>query len=342
MLQTEKKERMQWVDCMRGFSMLLVVLAHVMFDMGIGWHNTFLSSLLITFRMPLFFFVSGFFSHKALEQWNPGRIKGIMKRKCQAQIIGTLVFMLIFNYTFNRGWEIYGFGGYWFTIVLFQMYCLYILFTLISHKTGRDIVIPAMVMVSATLLAIFTIFLKDERWFLNWENLMKYIQFFTAGIICSKYREKLFLVLSTNLFATIVITAFIIGMMLYYNVALCHDYPSIYAFTHDIAVRWFGLAIVVMFFYRKRELFSSDNRLVRALRFIGRRTLDIYFIHYFFVPNLSFLQPWLAPDKMLVVQLAIVSVVTILIVALSLLTSSILRQSDTLASYLFGEKQKSA
>lgn len=91
-------ERMLWVDSMRGFSMLIVVLGHVLMLMGIGGYHSFLSSVLLTFRMPLFFFVSGFFSYRAIMWWNKRRVGDILKRKTQAQIICTVIFLSIYQY----------------------------------------------------------------------------------------------------------------------------------------------------------------------------------------------------------------------------------------------------
>lgn len=98
MTLSQKQERMQWVDAMRGFSMLIVVLGHVLLSMGIGGYGSFLSSVLLTFRMPLFFFVSGFFSFRALNWWSRKRAGDILKRKFQAQILCTVIFLAVFQY----------------------------------------------------------------------------------------------------------------------------------------------------------------------------------------------------------------------------------------------------
>lgn len=99
----QPQERMQWVDAMRGFSMLIVVLGHVLISMGIGGYSSFLGSVLLTFRMPLFFFVSGFFSYRALEWWTKSRTSDILKRKFQAQILCTLVFVSVYQIVKSGG-----------------------------------------------------------------------------------------------------------------------------------------------------------------------------------------------------------------------------------------------
>ena len=68
---TNKKPRLGWLDALRGFTMLLVVTNHVAlksFGMQIRWSAALQFFLL--FRMPLFFFISGFLAYKASRVWN--------------------------------------------------------------------------------------------------------------------------------------------------------------------------------------------------------------------------------------------------------------------------------
>ena len=336
-------ERMQWVDAMRGFSMIVVVLGHVLLSMGIGGYSSFLSSVLLTFRMPLFFFVSGFFSYRLITWWNRERIADILKRKIQAQIICTIIFVSVYQYVIGRiDWLFTGFGGYWFTIVLFQMYLIYLLLSLTSRLISRNIVIPSMVLLSVLFVALLVMF-RGSSWawnFFSWENLTKYMQFFTIGIICSKYREKLFKLLREPLFSTIVIVGWIICMLLWYNDTFKITVPYLYSFIHDVAVRYFALFTVILCFYRASDYLSSNSVQSKTLRLIGQRTLDIYMIHYFFLPSLSFMEQFLTDGNMLVVQLLISTIITTIIVFMSLLVSTILRESPILSSWLFGTKNK--
>jgi hypothetical protein len=77
------------------------------------------------------------------------------------------------------------------------------------------------------------------------------------------------------------------------------------------------------------------------LKFVGTRTLDIYLLHYFFLPE--FLLPHanrlLAAIHSLLLPLPILFA-AIIVVALCLLTSYIIRLSPFLAHYLFGAKTK--
>ena len=92
---TSHKERLEWLDAMRGFTMILVVAYHVAqfgFDQTVK-HSSSLSFLML-FRMPLFFFVSGFLAYKASAEWNLSSLFNMLAKKFRVQIIPTVVFFL--------------------------------------------------------------------------------------------------------------------------------------------------------------------------------------------------------------------------------------------------------
>ena len=63
----QQRKRIEYIDAMRGFTMVLVVLTHVSsFGLGMYGSDTFsYSKIFAEFRMPLFFFVSGFVLYKS-------------------------------------------------------------------------------------------------------------------------------------------------------------------------------------------------------------------------------------------------------------------------------------
>ena len=92
-----RKPRLGWLDALRGFTMLLVVTNHVAlksFGMQIRWSAALQFFLL--FRMPLFFFISGFLAYKASRVWNARTLGELTLKKMRVQIIPTVVFFLLF------------------------------------------------------------------------------------------------------------------------------------------------------------------------------------------------------------------------------------------------------
>lgn len=200
-------QRLQWVDAMRGFSMLVVVFVHLLTWSNVTSNDSPLVSVLMTFWMPLFFFVSGFFSYRKPSEWDRCKLVGIMKRKVQAQIIGAFFFCGLYGYIMNGHVSFSnGLGAYWFTIVLFQMYLVYLVLSIISRFVGRDISLTFMVIISILLCGSVFVYKYDTKiaWMFRWLNLAQYFQFFTLGLMCSKLKDKFTQLLSNNQVFTIV------------------------------------------------------------------------------------------------------------------------------------------
>ena len=127
---------------MRGFTMILVVAYHVsMMGYGENPKDSSYLSLCVLFRMPLFFFISGFFAYSSRTQWSlPVLVRSLWK-KFRIQVIPTVVFFALFIIMLHRGsWDKAVSllqhdtkGGYWFTIVLLQMFVIYYLFAYVEH-----------------------------------------------------------------------------------------------------------------------------------------------------------------------------------------------------------------
>ena len=75
-VQPAKKPRLEWLDALRGFTMILVVAFHVnQTTFSLDFKTSSSMPFLVLFRMPLFFFVSGFLAYKASLVWNFGTFK---------------------------------------------------------------------------------------------------------------------------------------------------------------------------------------------------------------------------------------------------------------------------
>jgi fucose 4-O-acetylase-like acetyltransferase len=84
--------------------------------------------------------------------------------------------------------------------------------------------------------------------------------------------------------------------------------------------------------------FVSTKKVGKALQYIGKRTLDIYLIHYFFIPYLPQIRTIISGNNV-VLELVIVGGLSLIVIAVCLIVSNILRTSPILAKYLFGAKE---
>lgn len=123
-----------------------------------------------------------------------------------------------------------------------------------------------------------------------------------------------------------------------YNIAI--NFHQRYIF-FDLFTALSGIIIVFAYFRKHAHLFSSQRSLGIALQYIGRRTLDIYLLHYFVVfSNLNQYLGNFSITKEPFSELLISIILSIPIIAFCLFISSVLRLSPVLAHYLFGEKKE--
>ena len=102
-----------------------------------------------------------------------------------------------------------------------------------------------------------------------------------------------------------------------------------------------GMVMVFTFFRYFASWFTKERPLGRCLQYVGTRTLDIYLLHFFFLPESILLynrQLLVYGNKAL--EAAVVLGESLVVLALCLLASYIIRLSPFLAHYLFGVKPK--
>lgn len=297
------KKRIEWIDALRGFTMILVVFSHVrLFTFEIPIHESFVNEVFISFRMPLFFFISGFIGYKANVEWNVRTWWTMSKKKMLIQLIPTLVFGLILTCLYRQvGFWTFATDisklGYWFTLVLLEMFLIMYTMNFVLYwwdkKESRNYKLMALIILScAFFLARFKYFSSLECVYniFSFRLLFKYFPYFAFGYICSMYKDVFNKVLSHKYFAAVV---FVLFVSLFYirrtYIAVSIDGNFSFYFLDvvlELIVGFLGLLIVYNTFRTYSDSFSSDKKVGRALQNVGKRTLDIYLLHYFFLPYL--------------------------------------------------------
>jgi len=88
-------KRIEYIDALRGLTMILVVFSHVELScMGITT-PTYLNEVLMSFRMPLFFFISGYIAYKESLAWDWGMWRTMSRKKLVVQLVPTLILGLL-------------------------------------------------------------------------------------------------------------------------------------------------------------------------------------------------------------------------------------------------------
>ena len=351
--------RMEWIDAMRGFTMILVVAYHVC-QTGYGENpkdSIYLSSFVL-FRMPLFFFISGFFSYSTKVVWSLKTLGQLTWKKFRMQMVPTVIFFSLFIVMFRpHFWD--GCleyldnptkGGYWFTYVLLLMFLIYYLFAYAESGFSNWLKqrnlgwLPITLFWLGWLAAYATWFMPS--WFtyqkaeiLKWTSfgqVIQYFHFFLAGNIVRRYWKEFQRLFDTKWFIPVLLTVAI--------VCLCEFFRW-----HTLRRQWVNLprtlcmysllTTVVIFFRHYAETFSKQTVIGRTLQYIGVRTLDIYVLHFLFIPHLPFVGPWLktCPHNF-TLDLLLSFIGASVVISVCLVASSIIRTSPVLKYYIFGRK----
>ena len=348
-------KRIAYIDAMRGFTMILVVYSHIcgfcLGDTQMGYNDVF-----FLFRLPCFFFISGWL----FEPVSQRPFKQIARKKFMVQIVPTFIFLLLLApppLFFSQLGATK--GGYWFTFALFEFFLLYML----SIRAGRKWsgVLAVVLSFSAFCYDVFysgfhsssynyhfSLFtfhfsLTDVLGFLSFMTWRYYLFFFIGAWVRRHF--ELFLRWTGKLTVMVAIALGFAGV-------------AMIPHTESISLSYFVFAIggilgMVMIFTLFRLLYSSHflpltipagvptRSLSRflPLQYIGTRTLDIYLLHYFFLPR--FLMSYgeqLRSYNCQPLELLFALAVALVVVAICLLVSYVIRLSPFLGHYLFGVK----
>ena len=356
-----RKPRLGWLDALRGFTMLLVVTNHVAlksFGMQIRWSAALQFFLL--FRMPLFFFISGFLAYKASRVWNARTLGELTLKKMRVQIIPTVVFFLLFLamvpttpflHNLDEALASSMKAGYWFTIVLLYMLLTFYLFSYVESKLFRWYPTPPILILLLFIVSLCmfeTCYLpRHFSWalgykgqpneFLNYTSLVemfRYFPFFLYGALMHRYWERAQRLMDSRWFFPVVV---ILALLTTLEVIKWHNLRLEWASLPHTLAMFLLLTMVFMFFRHYSDFFSDKTALGRGLQFIGRRTLDIYLLHYFFLPKLPMVGEFFRLNRHnFILDTTAALAVALVVVAFCVITSQLLRVSPFLKKHLFG------
>ena len=345
--------------------MILVVTNHVAlksFGMQIRWSAALQFFLL--FRMPLFFFISGYLAYKASRVWNARTLGELSLKKLRVQIIPTVVFFLLFlamvpstPFLFNLNEALASSmkAGYWFTLVLLYMLLTFYVFSYVESKLSifnfqSSIFnwLPITLLFIVSLGFFETCYLpRHFSWalgykgqpneFLNYSSLVemfRYFPFFLYGAIVHRYWQQAQRLMDSRWFFPVVTALAIVCTL---DVIKWHTLRMEWtAIPHTLAM--FLLLSMVFMFFRHYHEFFEQTRFGTGLQFIGRRTLDIYLLHYFFLPKLPMVGQFFYQHRHnnFILDTTASLAVALLVVAFCVITSQLLRVSPFFKKYLFG------
>ena len=262
--------------------MILVVFAHVchfcLGDSRMGYNAVF-----ILFRLPCFFMISGWLFESVAQR----PFKGVAKHKAMVQLLPTFIFLLLLAPPpefFHQLGTLK--GGYWFTFALFEYFILYMLMNRISRRWTPLMAVA--LTIGAFLYARYydslrsaadgyQLWLIDASGFLSVTTWRLFLFFYFGTCIRRHFDafirwtdKPVVIVLITIAFAMIASTSH-------------HDNLMFEMFRFYVG----GVTgmLMVFTFFRLSASWLKRLHLSKPLQYVGTRTLDVYLLHYFFLPR---------------------------------------------------------
>ena len=355
-LQHQHK-RIEYLDALRGFTMILVVIHHV-YNYTFGFNEEQIAGsynyIFQLFHMPLFFFVAGFVFYKKDTEWNIENSFSFLKKKVSVLILSPLLFWLAYvivkNVDIAQSILSINKSGYWFTFTLFEYFILYIVF----QSVARSVKIKGWVNDILLICYGFAIIaLPYALKFIANPNNGGLANNVMAIIGIENFRLFLFFVFGTLIrkhftkFEDLLDNKNLVIYCLVLFIAINIITPNINAFDKMIQIvfkLFLGICAIVItfsFFRRYQSIFGKDKLPGKVLQFVGRRTLDIYLLHYFFLPTgLREKLNVLSDFNMPILDFSMAILLAAIIICACLAVSSVLRMHQGMAHFLFGAKKK--
>lgn len=361
-------KRIPFIDALRGFTMILVVMNHVsancfevpwlLQDLENGCYS--FTPIFREFRMPLFFFISGFVLFKAADVWNWNQMVAFYKKKIPVQLFSPFLFFAAYIFIFNLNFRdsiCHPYKmGYWFTYTLFEFYVLYSVVRFFLYKLKARSIVEDVCLVSWGLLvtALSICLLKHKLIYdVLGSETWNFFIFFVVGTLVRKHYQRFELILDKGVIVVLSVLFFLVFNIFYQSLPEYFFYFIPTRVIVNLLLAASGVIIVFSFFRKHLNLqesytplaenanTTSDIQQFKAapLQFIGRRTLDIYLLHFFFLPySLSEVVPIFHEHPLPLLEMVSSLVVSIVVIAICLVVGSILRLNPLMAHHLFGAK----
>lgn len=348
-----KKQRIEYIDAMRGFTMVLVVLSHVLMYTFSSTPTFSFNDVFLTFRMPLFFFLSGFLMYRNGRFDKIVDTGGFMKQKFIVQLIPTFIFSflyaLIAHLSYKGLWLDKAKGGYWFTYTLFFFFLIY---SVGDYLLGKVFHGKLKLLIGSGIAILIYFFSKYSLtpgcpWSQSWINgflglaNFQYFLFFFFGALVKSHLNRFFEIIDNPIGMMGILVSFIALLLVLLVPSISEPLTRFSIAAYSVLktiTGFFGITIVFAFFRKYQDSFKKDKVLGRGLQYIGERTLDIYLLQVFFVyANLQGVGAFFTAHCNPILELFAGLLVSLAIIIVCLVLSNMIRCSNTLAKLLFGK-----
>ena len=313
------KQRLYYLDALKGILIILVILGHSIQYKIMDYQHDVLFRVIYSFHMPLFFLISGFLTYK-------GRYDAFMVKKRFVQCIIPFVswaFLLpIFEsgiYDFERTIKIltYPDNGLWFLYNLF-FYCL--VFNLSERWSNQKNKQEYLLLTICVMLYVLMTFLHTR---FNVTQICWYLPFFAMGYYIRKYPNTL----DCKGVSIVIMGGYILTVPFW----MMRDAPLFYRWVNLGGVFSYGYRYFVEFagaytFYILGKQFLNIH--IPFINYLGTKTLGIYAFQFIVLYHFA-----LKCDTYFCILIT-----TIICIFLSLILVEVVHRIKYIRLFLIGER----
>ncbi len=351
--------RLQYFDILKGWAIFFVVMGHVLTMCIRDIDSCFAFKLISEIHMPIFFFISGYFSYKATE----GKIKlpNIRKRFIQliipAVIVGSLwiwyfphsglksPIVSTFDAFYFNSWK----NGYWFTFCLFEIIILFALVGIFTNliKSKYSFITTSLIFEIVLIALTKHILSENIVSLLSLDLTTLFFPIFIIGVAAKKYTHAFNYVINSNYIYTLSLILF--GILLYF-VAYFWEFTfipesNLFKLRILLHIPLIIIAINIVKLYENKHSVSTSitpsHKLYRTWSYLGRESLSIYLLHYFFLFPISPLKPIMGTMGLgITPALFISAIIASVIIVITLGVNVIISKSNILALLILGKQNK--
>lgn len=342
------QNRLRYFDTIKGVAIFLVVMGHVLTMCIRDIDQAFSFKMIGHIHMPLFFFISGYFTYKeknGLQYILPNLKQRFLQLIVPVLVTGSLWVIYFphsglsspFLHGFTGFWTDLWKNGYWFTLALFQILLIYSFLTIILKRQKK--IISQLITIGITwfLIIIFNRLIPeyyDKIIGISW--LTHFFPIFMIGVMAKKYHNTIMSAINTDLAMTLCLL--IASIALYIQ---CYPWEFEWIKGGVMLVikiiLHISVAIIAIICARSWEN-HAPSKMFNLFSYIGRESLSIYLLHYFFLFPLSFLQDPLRDMGLgFVPTVTIAAVVASIVIAIVLGVNYIISHSRLLRLLLVGK-----
>lgn len=164
--------------------------------------------------------------------------------------------------------------------------------------------------------------------------------YYALGILWHKHFETVNTYLKNNTLLTAACIITFVGNMYTYELPDKIQYVGPSSTLYFLLIKLATLITAVATFQKYRFL-SDSNFCGRFLNLAGTWSIEIYFLHYFFLPrNLKHVGQWfdLFPNQ--IIEILLILIIAVATIYFSVIAARIIAVSPNLAQFFFGRKEK--